>query len=250
MLHREGFVQRNTKQPTWRCLCDCGVEKVVTGSSLRGGTTKSCGCLHVDYVTSGVANRTHGLSKTPTHNSWRAMKERCDNPKNSHYHIYGGRGITYDKAWGSFDNFLIDMGSRPEGMTLERINTDGNYSKDNCTWATPAQQIRNSRRNVNLTFDGETMCLKDWATRLKINDVALLYRLKHWPFHVAMTAPSNFTYSSKRYKGMSKMISIHGETNSMVDWARVFGVRSSTFYSWIRRKGIEWIEDKYATIKK
>lgn len=132
-------------QTRWNCICDCGGESVVVGSSLMQGKTKSCGCYNKDMI--GAVNRTHGHNSgrksSKTRNSWRGMKERCTNPKNSHYLFYGARGIGFPDEWAKFENFLADMGERPEGMTLERIDVNLSYSKENCKWDTLSNQAYN-----------------------------------------------------------------------------------------------------------
>jgi len=132
------------KEIIWLFQCDCGRLTEVIGSKVKCGATKSCGCL---VHNNGV--RTHGLSKTSTYRTWQSMRQRCQNPDDYAYKHYGSRGIKVCERWDKFENFLEDMGERPKGLTIERIDNDKGYFPKNCKWATMKDQLRN-RRNVRL----------------------------------------------------------------------------------------------------
>lgn len=124
--------------------CSCGTLREVKGFTIKCGYSTKCNICAGKKT--GDRFRTHGMSSTKTHRSWKAMKARCLNKANQDYALYGGRGITVCERWkNSFPNFLEDMGERPKGMTLDRINNDGNYEPSNCKWSTQAEQVRNSR---------------------------------------------------------------------------------------------------------
>ena len=156
--------------------CDCGNTKNICGSLVRTGKTLSCGCLRSE--TTAKKNFVHGLVHTGAYQSWLAMKTRCTNPNQSAYKRYGGRGIGFDPSWKLFENFVADMGERPVGMTLERIDNSKGYCKSNCKWATSAEQSRNTRQNVMITHNGKTMCMTDWAKETGIPYPTIQDRVK------------------------------------------------------------------------
>src|SRR5882757_4331895 len=133
-------------QSRWRCQCECGEIKINGSSNLRQGRVKSCGCFNREFKAAGGPNKRHGMFGTPTYNTWGGMKGRCYNPKNHKFPDYGGRGITVCDRWlTSFENFFADMGLKPQGKTIDRMENNGNYEPSNCRWATPIQQVHNRR---------------------------------------------------------------------------------------------------------
>ena len=130
----------------WLCRCECGVERWVNGNNLRTGQSRGCGCVNRRNTVHGAARKG---KETREHRSWRSMKERCTNPKAPKYHIWGGRGVRVCKRWQQFAAFLADMGPRPAGTSLDRINPNGDYTPRNCRWATAVEQRQNRRRPTN-----------------------------------------------------------------------------------------------------
>lgn len=128
----------------------------------------------------------HELSWTPTHKAWRNMKYRCNTSSCPDFKNYGGRGITYDQRWESFDGFLADMGHAPHKKTLDRKDNDGPYCKDNCRWATRKEQANNQRKTILLTFEGRTQGLAAWAKEKGLSYTMLYTRYRKYGANSAL----------------------------------------------------------------
>jgi len=160
----------------WLCQCDCGKNSIVISGGLRNKNTQSCGCLNKEILTKHGHASYH---KSKTYKTWNDMIQRCINPNCKAYKDYGGRGIQVCKRWLKFENFLQDMGEKPEGLTLDRIDNDGDYRPENCRWATRKEQNRNSRHNRLITINGNTKCLSEWCNFYNINYHKIYMRLHH-----------------------------------------------------------------------
>lgn len=169
----------------WKCVCDCGNTLIALGESLRSGNTKSCGCLQ--RYKASATRKTHGKSRSRTHRIWCGIITRCTNQKHHSFKRYGARGIQVCDRWRDFNNFLEDMGECPHGLTIDRIDNNGNYEQSNCRWATKSQQARNTSRTNLITLKNETLCLSEWANRLGIATASLRRRLKTWDLEKALT---------------------------------------------------------------
>ena len=183
--------------------CECGKWKVVHWSSLQNGLTRSCGCLRDEKLRSRT--KKHGMSQTPVHNVWTAMKQRCTNPSSPNWKNYGGRGIKVCKRWMKFENFLKDMGEPPEGMSIDRVNNDGDYEPSNCRWSTRKQQNNNTRSNQRITFQGRTQTLTQWAEEYGLGRQQLYWRIKRgWTIEKALQTPISENNKGSNH-GMSKL---------------------------------------------
>jgi hypothetical protein len=184
----------------WLCACDCGSEKEVDGISLRNGVSLSCGCYEKELKT------IHGGVGTSTYRSWQAMKARCLNPNYEEYPNYGGKGVTICERWlNSFQNFLDDMGVRPEGMTLDRWpKCEGNYEPGNCRWATPKQQAENRGDNILLFYGDELVSVEEAALRAGVNRDTIMRRLRRGVQGEALFAPPDPARQATGRAGVEK----------------------------------------------
>lgn len=165
----------------WKCQCDCGNIIECSGDNLKKGNTKSCGCISKECDW----NKTHGMTKTSEYHIWNSMKMRCINTKSDAYDNYGGRGIAVCDRWlDNFENFYADMGKRPEGMSIDRIDVNGDYCPKNCRWATVEEQSRNKRDNVYIEYNGQSKIISDWAKDLNISKQTLHKRLNDYDYSV------------------------------------------------------------------
>lgn len=188
------YAGKRGTNPIWNCVCDCGTEKVVLSSSFLSGASVSCGCVRSEQLAARLTTHGHAprSGKTPEYSTWKNIVSRCTNPKTRKWEEYGGRGIKVCDRWReSFAAFLADVGLRPSKQhTIERKDNDGNYEPGNVCWATRAQQSRNKRNNRWLTFQGETLCIRDWGLKLGLSRTALNMRIQRgWSVEKALTTP-------------------------------------------------------------
>jgi hypothetical protein len=167
------------------CQCECGKIKSIESQSVRSGNTRSCGCIGTGIE---KVRLTHGMSNTPLHGIWKAMRRRCNNPNDSHYQNYGGRGIKVCERWDDFMKFLQDMGPRPKGLTLERRDSNSNYEPANCYWATPLSQANNTRRTIRITHNGVSLTIRGWADATGVAHKLIYKRyMAGWPIHEVLS---------------------------------------------------------------
>lgn len=171
------------------CKCDCGNEKVVYAADLRNGKIVSCGCYRLQKLSEKIS--VHKKTKTRLYRIWQNMKTRCYNPKFKQFKDYGGKGVSVCEEWKNdfmqFYNWAMSNGYN-DTLTIDRIDTNGNYEPDNCRWATLKQQARNNSKNVLITHNGETHCLTEWGEIQNINLKTLYSRIytKKWSIEKAL----------------------------------------------------------------
>lgn len=152
----------------WECRCKCGKVFITVASQLKSGHTKSCGCFKNENTSRIKTTHGHAAKKTRTYTVWKNMNVRCLCPSQEAYKDYGLRGIKVCKRWrfgtkNAFANFLADMGEAKKGLTIDRINNDGSYTKSNCRWVTPSENCNNKRNNRRFTMNGKTKTITQWA---------------------------------------------------------------------------------------
>ena len=184
----------------YKCLCECGNKKSINGSLLKRGKTRSCGCLQKELTVKRSTKHGHFKDNktSSTRNSWDSMRKRCYDKDHKFYSYYGGRGIKICRRWlcnqTGFENFLIDMGDKPEGkrISIDRINNDKNYTPKNCKWSTPKEQANNRRGNKIVVLNDERMTLAEASRKTGILAVTILNRINRgWPEHKWLLKPKN-----------------------------------------------------------
>lgn len=175
----------------WLCRCECGVSRPVNTKNLKSGASSSCGCLQREITRASAYRLTHGKANTPTWISWQRMKQRCLYKGAASYASYGGAGITVCDRWLSFENFLADMGERPQGKTLDRIDNRKGYEPGNCRWATQVQQERNKTNNRIVIYSGKARTLAEVAEITGVNYFLLFDRIVRygWSVDKAVNTP-------------------------------------------------------------
>lgn len=204
----------------WKCRCECGNTKVVAGGALRHGRTKSCGCQARNGRRN--AHKTHGWTGTPTYFSWHHAHARCRSLRPSIYKDYGARGIAVCERWSKFENFLADMGVRPNGLTLDRIDNDKGYEPGNCRWATRTTQQGN-RRNT-LRFQGMTVA--EWAEKLGVTKQVIHRRLRDFQSVHLPSREGKVHHRAQLYDG-----------KTLREWSVELGVPINTLKARLKSRG-------------
>lgn len=187
------------RQATWLCQCECGNKIIVTGIDLRRGKVKSCGCIRRENLLKKITK--HNKSKSKLYKVFIGIKGRCYNKNNYQYKNYGGRGIEVCREWLedfiNFDNWAMANGYR-EGLSIDRIDNNGNYCPENCRFVDNTIQQRNKRNNKYLAYNGENLCIADWEKKLNFSQGAIKTRIKcGWTVEQIIETPSNKTRNSK-----------------------------------------------------
>jgi hypothetical protein len=212
----------------WLCFCDCGKLKVVRGANLRSGTTKSCGCSNIK----------HGFNRkgkiTPTYRSYTSAKSRCNNPKDTNYKTYGGRGIEF--RFKSFLEFLKEVGERPDlKHTIDRIDVNGHYEKGNIRWVTAKEQRKNQRLgrflNQTVIINGEAKNMKEWLETYNHPASRVQNRIKDgWCYPCAITIAAQIKtrkgcqHRKNRKPRPSRLIKINGQMKTIKEWSGIYGI--------------------------
>jgi hypothetical protein len=167
-----------TSGATWVCECECGTARRVNANSLLAGSSLSCGCLAKEVASERTTHgHTKGGKHSATFTAWHSMTARCTSVKHPSFGNYGGRGIKVCDSWKSFGGFLADMGEKPKGTTLDRIDSNGDYCKENCRWVSMRENSNNRRNNRLLTLHGKTHTVSQWAALTGIKESTIRVRL-------------------------------------------------------------------------
>jgi len=186
-----------------KCVCICGSERLLPVAWL-GGNTNSCGCLASEGVK--ARSTTHGMHSTRIYEIWSGMLKRCSNPNSKTFKFYGGRGVGVSERWRNFENFFADMGNPPTNShTLERKDVNGDYTPENCTWASRIEQARNKRNNVKVLLKGKAYALSEACEIVGIGYKKVHARLTKsaWPIEKALSADAKWPEDKNPYQSDS-----------------------------------------------
>ena len=206
----------------WECLCDCGKITIKVGDNIKSGRSKSCGCYHLESIKK--TNTKHGKTDTNEYNIWLGIKQRCLDKNSESYKDYGGRGIKMCERWlESFENFYDDMGPRPSKRhSIDRIDNEGDYTPENCHWATKLEQANNTRSNRFIKIDGVEKTLAQWCRFYDITYGIVECRIRRgWPIEKAIKTEADFKLD---------IITFNGETKHLTQWAKDLGINRGTLY--------------------
>jgi hypothetical protein len=226
-----GFAGRRGHNSLWFCQCDCSKIVKVSGSSLKGKTTNSCGCYHSEVVKNLAS--LHGMSGTPEYITYKRMCSRCNNPKSKQYKDYGGRGIKL--LFDNFEQFYLEVGPRPKGTSIERLDNNGHYEVGNVAWRPLAIQANNKRNNNLIELNGKIKTLAQWCGS---SETKLYERARHrivdleWCPDCALSDLSFCIHRKKRGRKLV-LIELNGETKTLAEWC---GGSGTAFYSKIRKR--------------
>jgi hypothetical protein len=238
-LENEHIGLNRFNQELWLCRCECGTPCIKLASYVRTGKTRSCGCLRA----SGN-NRTHGHTRgvrSKAYSTWRNMKTRCDSKSCPQWKDYGGRGITYDPNWAKFENFFADMGSPPAGCSIDRIDNNKGYHKENCQWSDKSSQRRNKRpesrggRLVWCEINGERLILTDAVKKYGMVPYGTaVNRLSYgWMPEDAVLTPYTRGFSHTPSAGVR--YEWNGKSQTLGQWSRETGIGRITILKRIQR---------------
>jgi hypothetical protein len=182
---------RHNSRDYFECRCDCGTIKLVRKSKLLDGTSRSCGCLRNDNLTTHGATKNNIRRESHEYWIWNTIVQRCTNPKVKNWMDYGGRGITVCDRWLKYENFIADMGKRPTAEhSIDRDDNEAGYSPENCRWATRQEQATNKRNNHLIELFGRCQHLAGWAREYGIDHTLIISRLSRgWSEVDAVTKP-------------------------------------------------------------
>jgi len=218
----------------WNCKCTCGNYCIVAGGNLNRGSTKSCGCLHAEIASKVHAS--HKMTGSGEYRTWMSMKNRCLNSNGIGYINYGGRGIKVCDRWvNSFESFFSDMGVRPKGSSIERINNNGNYEPSNCRWATAKEQANNKRSNHTITINGVTKTMQAWADECGL----------HWSVIKSRISSGLSGYDLIKPSEKYKTLTFRGITDTYKGWSNRTGIKSETISQRIKRN--KWTIERTLT---